>query len=206
MGGNSVTTFGGTSKQSPNIRTQKNTPSKKPAKIATAGKSVHNRAAAKKGGSGQKQSGPTAAPVAGVPQPIISVGSKRSKDTPVSDTPARVVEAEIEDTTIATVTTNRSARNAKNDHLQVQADRILADPVRHLSVSTKTPAKGLKDSAVGDAQDSNDLSSSGTFGGKVALKLESKVAKRDVKAGRKNKPKKAGANEKDSRHEFRSVY
>ena len=206
MGGNSVTTFGGASKQTPNIRAHKATPTKNPAKVAATGKQVHNRAAAKKGGNGgQKQSASIAASVAAVPQPTVSVSSKRTKDTPVFDTPACTVDAEVEDTTVATVTTNRSARNAKNDHLQKQADRILADPARHLSVSPKKSAKGLKDSVVSGVQDSNDLSSSGTFGEKVEQKLESKVAKRDVNAGRKNKPKKAGANEKD-RHEFRSVY
>ena len=169
---------------------------------------MHNRAAGKKGGSGgQKQSGPVAAPVAAVPQPIISsITSKRTKNTPVSDTPALTLAPEVEDTTVATITTNRSARNAKSDHLQLRADRILADPARHVSVSPKKSAKGLKGFAVGGVQDSNKLASSGAFAEKVVQKLESKVAMRDVKAGRKNKPKKAGANKKDGRGDFRSVY
>ena len=126
-----------------------------------------------------------------MPQPIASITTKKTKDTPVSDTPAHAIEPEVEDTTIATVTINRSARNAKSDHLQVRADRILADPARHVSVSPKRSAKGLKDSAVGGVHDSTDLSSSGAFAEKVEQKLESKVALRDVKAGRKNKPGKA---------------
>ena len=123
MGGNSVNTFGGASKQAPNVRAHKTTPSKNPAKSCRQWKvrSTTELPRRKVASGGQKQSASTAAPVATVPQPIVSVCSKRSKDTPVADTPARAVEPEVEDTTIATVTTNRSARNAKNDHLQIQS-------------------------------------------------------------------------------------
>ena len=199
--------FGGASKNTLNIRSHQ-TLIKNPAKIASTGKQAHsNRAATQKKGSSQKQSGSTATPETAATKPTPVVRTKKSKDTAPTYSQAPAAEVEVqEDLTKATATTDLSPRNTKNDYLVKGADRLAADPARHLNVSPKKAANGLKKPAATANENtphSNAVSS--TFAEKIEQKLEEKLVKRGVKAVRKNKSKKVSANEKD-RREFRSVY
>ena len=208
---NITSSWGGASKQSPNIRSY-TAPIKNPVTAPKTGGQSYNPATSKgsstKGGAqGSKQAiAATASPISAVTH---TVGPKVFKENVPTNTAAQpqAVETAVEETIAPTAVTNLppiSSKNYQSDHLVKFADRVLSDPDRFTG-STKAGKKAKAARQAAPAHDTADnatnLNVSATFADKIEAKLEQKMVKRDIKQGRKNKPNKAGANKKD-RAEF----